>query len=136
MLSDMRISPSGGSLATMISLFENFQPGEILKMQLPNFLSPVKLRKPKGLRLVYKLPSTRPVLYDWLSPLSTGNTCVVYRTWGLFEGKGLLPTYGKDFDYSESLATTSYFSAFFSSLGFALGILSLLAFPPLVWLVK
>ena len=124
MLSDMRISPSGGSLATMISLFENFQLGELLEMQLPNFLSPVKLRKAKGLRLVYKLPATRPVQYGWLSPLSTGNTCVAYRTWRQFEGRGSLPTYGKGFDCSESLATTSYFSEFFSGLGFALGALS------------
>lgn len=146
---DMKISPSGGSLATMISLFETFRPGEILKMLKPDFLSPVKLRKPSGLRLVYRLPARRPVQYGWLSPLAVaGNTCVVYRTWGLLElkenavnsisgeGEDLLPAYGKDFDYSESLAATNYFSAFFSGLGFVLGMMSLLVFPPLIWLAK
>ncbi|PAV22973.1 saccharopine dehydrogenase [Pyrrhoderma noxium] len=83
------------------------------------------------------------------APLTVHNTAIVQRTRGLFglagnkrsTGDGdddeyIKPAYAPDFFYTESFTASNRISAFFLSVGLAVGLAALLYVPPLRWIVR
>ncbi|KAL5512462.1 hypothetical protein ACEPAG_3115 [Sanghuangporus baumii] len=137
---------SGGTASSVLTIVETLSRKDLMYSQTPDYLSPVKIRSPQRLKFVSSLPIVRPKRYGGIFFLIPFNITVVQRTRGLFtlyadkfdkDGDSEdLPAYAEDYSYSESWAASNRFTAFFFSLGIAMGGACLLLFPPLRWLFR
>ncbi|KAI0535636.1 hypothetical protein GGR58DRAFT_515232 [Xylaria digitata] len=116
-LHEMSSAPSGGTLATVIGLFETFSFKEVAASHKPYALSPILNSKlaPKA-SMQSKLTGAYYVPNLGLQSTSvTGgtDTAVVHRTWGLLQ-QGLTSqkqVYGRNFTYREFMKTRNIVTA-------------------------
>lgn len=133
---DMKASASGGTLATVTGLFEQYSAAEFMRAQQPWSLCPVTppketVSKPlfesiTGVRTVSDLGT----LTDSLQ--GPADIPIVHRSWGLYDDGNI---YGKKFYVS------AYMRARNALTGFGLHIALMVAFtslvlPPVRWLMK
>ncbi|KAI1505414.1 hypothetical protein F5X99DRAFT_415881 [Biscogniauxia marginata] len=114
---ELHASPSGGTMATVLSLFDVFSMKEVAASHKPFALSPVpnSKRVPKA-SLLSKLTGIRnvPNLGLLTTSVTAGtDTAVVQRTWGLFEREPSLQkhSYGSNFTYREFIKTKNFATA-------------------------
>ncbi len=128
--------PSGGTLATILNLFDYYSVKEVANAFSPWALSPVPGPKPsRGPSLITKLLGLRfdPDLGTLTTFVAaTGNTAIVHRTWGLQDGGRY---YGPRFHYSEYIQVRNALVGVGIHFLLALAGLALL-FPPARWLAK
>lgn len=128
---------SGGTLATLISLFNHYSKEDVQKVLNPFCLSPVprkELHDNRSPITKYLGVREEPQLGTLTSsPLGPGDTVLVHRSWGLLDD-GLL--YGSKFFFSSHLRAKNAFTAAAFHIGlFAfLAILALL--PPARFVMK
>lgn len=119
---------------------------------LPFAISPLKGVPQPGLAFIYTVPKIpgRKQKYGYHLILAPHNIAIVQRTWGLLQQYsskviGQVKTtedavkplpYGDEFTYGESNLARGPISAALTSFAIALGVVSLLFFPPLRWLVQ
>ncbi|RYC60489.1 hypothetical protein CHU98_g5709 [Xylaria longipes] len=116
-LHEIRSAPSGGTLATLIGLFETFSFKEVAASHKPYALSPVPNSKsaPKAsiqskLTGAYHVPN----LGIQSTSLTAGtDAAVVHRTWGIFQQEAALQkhAYGPNFTYREFMKTRNVVTA-------------------------
>ncbi|KAL5512461.1 hypothetical protein ACEPAG_3114 [Sanghuangporus baumii] len=123
---------SGGTVASALNLLDTVSRKDVVACLAPDFISPVKLRSPRSIKLVSSLPVVRPKQYGSFFPLLPYNISVVQRTCGLFqtnedeydrnavENINLLPAYSDDYSYTESWAASNRFAALSISVGVTL----------------
>ncbi|KAI3336593.1 hypothetical protein HD806DRAFT_10759 [Xylariaceae sp. AK1471] len=141
-LHEIRSAPSGGTLATVISLFETFSFKEVAASHKPYALSPIPNSKsaPKAslistLTGAYHVPNLG---LQSTSVTSGTDAAVVHRTWGLFQEESALRehAYGPNFTYQEFAKTRNMVTAMFMRYSLMIGG-ALLAFcPPFRHLVR
>lgn len=129
-------TPSGGTLATILGLFESFELKELIEAGKPYSISPIPGPKVKskapwytpliGIRSVSDLGTLTTSL------TSSANAPVVQRTWGLLHDTP--ETYGDKFYYSEYMKARNVFLGIVVHIAFALTML-FLALKPVRWLV-
>ncbi|KAH7099922.1 saccharopine dehydrogenase [Auriculariales sp. MPI-PUGE-AT-0066] len=138
-----KLTPSGGSLATMLLAF-SIVPRDILSAITKSYcLSPVI-----GLNQDVLVTSGKSAYlrgrYKSLYPLATSDRAIVLRSWGLFalQDQGLVSgsgsqtaSYGDKFTYEEFFALKSGVAAFFRNAFLVLAGVLLLA-PPVRWLIS
>ncbi|OTB17708.1 hypothetical protein K445DRAFT_56367 [Daldinia sp. EC12] len=139
---EIRGAPSGGTLRTVLELFDFFHWKEVAQSHKPYALSPVhnpkKAPKPSFLsRLtgVYSMPQ----LGRMSTSMTAGaNTAVVHRTWGLFKKEPSLQKYfyGPNFTYREFIRAKSYLGGMAMHYGIVVSGLLLVLFPPIRKLVR
>ncbi|KAI1334161.1 sporulation protein RMD1 [Xylariaceae sp. FL0016] len=114
---ELSSAPSGGTLATVLGLFESFSLKELAACHKPFALSPVRNPKPdpkapllSRLTGCYNVPD--------LGLLSTSitsgtNKAIVERTWGLFQLEPRLQkyTYGPNFSFREYMKARNWVGA-------------------------
>lgn len=143
---------SGGSLGTSLSAFKEVPLAKLRSASVPFAISPLKGAPQPGLSFVYTVPKVpgQKKKYGSQLILSPHNIAVVQRTWGLLqqysskvteqattaEDAMKLRPYGEHFTYGESNLAGGPISAALTSFAIAMGVVSLLFFPPLRWLVK
>ena len=128
---------SGGTLATMISLFNHYSKEDIQNILPPFSLSPVPRKELYDARSpITKYLGVRqePQLGTLTSsPLGPGDTVLVHRSWGLLDD-GLL--YGNKFFFSSHLRAKNVFTAALFHIGL-FAFLAVLAFiPPMRFVMK
>ncbi|KAI4133234.1 MAG: hypothetical protein LQ338_000292 [Usnochroma carphineum] len=133
---EMRAQPSGGSLATVVGLLDNYGLGEVAKASAPWALSPIP-----GPKSTAKIPLQTKLLgirqNEHLGTLTTSitahpNVAIVQRTWGLLGGPR---SYGPNFQYREYMRAKNSFAGVIMHFALRLGVLAL-AIPPLRWLIQ
>ncbi|KAL9630720.1 MAG: hypothetical protein Q9164_006275, partial [Protoblastenia rupestris] len=129
--------PSGGTLATMLTIFDKYSLKQIADAGSGNWSSS-PVQRPKGKSpssLVSKLFGVRslPILGTVTTSLNAGpNIAIVQRSWGLNAGGNL---YGPNFQYHEYVAVRNRFTGVLVHLALALGMMAF-ALPPVRWLLK
>ena len=133
---DIKGTPSGGTLATVLSIMDHYSLKQIGKSSGSWATSPVPGPKSQGTRSwVSKLLGIRSV--PGLGTLTTSvtaapNIAVVQRSWGLLDGGKL---YGSNFQFHEYMRVRN--SVIGIALHFALAFAGMaLIFPPVRWLAK
>ena len=133
---DINGTPSGGTLATVLSIMDHYSLKQIGKSSGSWATSPVPGPKTRGTRSwVSKLLGIRSV--PGLGTLTTSvtaapNIAVVQRSWGLLDGGKL---YGSNFQFHEYMRVRN--SVVGIALHFALAFAGMaLIFPPVRWLAK
>ncbi|KAK7514597.1 Saccharopine dehydrogenase-domain-containing protein [Phyllosticta citriasiana] len=134
----MKGRPSGGTLLTMLSLFDHYSISQVTTSMKSFALSPVRppptSSSPKS-GLFEKIFGVRQdkdlgVLTDWVQ--AKMDAAIVHRSWGLLDGG---KAYGTNFRFSEWLAVKSTISGalvhFITLFGAAM-----IALPPLRWVLK
>lgn len=133
---DLKVTPSGGTLATILTLMDHYSLKQIGKSSGSWATSPIPgpnsqssqswARKLIGIRSVPSLG----ILTTSIS--AAPNIAVVQRSWGLFDGGKL---YGSKFQYNEYMRVRN--SVVGIGLRFALAFAGLmLIFPPVRWMAK
>ncbi|KAL9103167.1 MAG: hypothetical protein Q9163_001772 [Psora crenata] len=130
-------APSGGSLATILSIFDSYSMKQVADAMSGNWSSsPIKGRKPTPpSSLVSKFLGVRSVPHlgtVTTSPQAGTNVAVVQRSWGLLAGGNY---YGPNFQYSEYVTVRNRFIGALVHVALALGTIAL-ALPPVRWLLK
>ncbi|KAL9608630.1 MAG: hypothetical protein Q9167_006551 [Letrouitia subvulpina] len=131
-----RGQPSGGSLATIVSLSDHYGLDELKKSSKPFALSPIP--GPKSVTsapFITKILGIRTV--PDLGTLTTSiaaapNVAIVERTWGLLGGKEF---YGPSFQYQEYSRARNKFAGVMAHFVITL-VLNALTIPPLRWLLQ
>ncbi|KAL9041428.1 MAG: hypothetical protein Q9214_004114, partial [Letrouitia sp. 1 TL-2023] len=131
-----RTQPSGGSLATLVSLLDHYGLDELKRSLKPFALSPIPGPKPVpsapfvnrflGIRVVPDLGTLTTSI--GASP----NVAIVERTWGLLGGKDF---YGPSFQYKEYRRARNKFAGMMAHFAITLGFIAL-TIPPLRWLLQ
>ncbi|KAI1129626.1 hypothetical protein F5Y10DRAFT_276672 [Nemania abortiva] len=134
-LHEIHSAPSGGTLATVLNLFETFSFKEVAESHKPYALSPIPNAKsaPKAsiqskLTGAYHIPN----LGLQSTSLTAGtDTAVVHRTWGLLQQEPTLQkrAYGPNFTYREFMKTRNIVTAMITHYSLLVGG-ALLAFCP------
>ncbi|KAJ3569756.1 hypothetical protein NPX13_g5972 [Xylaria arbuscula] len=126
-LHELHSAPSGGTLASVVSLFEVFSVKQVAASHKPYALSPVPNPKsaPKP-SIQSRLTGAHyiPNLGRLCTSVTSGtDTAVVQRTWGLFQQEpGLRKNaYGPNFTYREFAKTRNVVSAMFMHYGIIVG---------------
>ena len=133
---DIRGTPSGGTLATVLSLLDHYSLKEIKRSGGSWATSPVPGPQTQSSRSwVGRLLGIRSV--PELGPLTTSisaapNIAVVQRSWGLLDGGKL---YGSKFQYHEYMRARNSIFGIAMHCAFALAGLALIL-PPVRWLAK
>ena len=129
-------APSGGTLATVLTIFESYGLKGLARASRPWAMSPIPGPKPTDpTSLATRLFGVRRV--PGLGVLTTSiagptNTAIVQRSWGLFdEGR----YYGSKFQYKEYLTVRNVFVGVLMHFAFAFGAVALLL-RPCRWLVR
>ncbi|KAI0400974.1 hypothetical protein F4802DRAFT_609735 [Xylaria palmicola] len=135
-LHEIRSAPSGGTLATLISLFETYSLKEVAASHQPYALSPIPSSKsaPKPsihsrLTGIYHVPN----LGLHTTSLAAGtDAAVVQRTWGLLQQEPALQkqTYGPNFTFREYMKTRNVVTAVMMHYSLLAGSLLLAFCPP------
>ncbi|KAL8760895.1 MAG: hypothetical protein Q9184_002926 [Pyrenodesmia sp. 2 TL-2023] len=133
---EIRSQPSGGTLATLVGLFDHYSLREVTRALAPWALSPIA-----GPKSSAEVPfSTRifgvrrkPNLGILTTSITAGpNVAIVQRTWGLLGGPN---SYGPNFQYHEYMRVKNWLAG--AIIHFALGLgMIVLAIPPLRWILQ
>lgn len=134
-LHEVRGAPSGGTIATILAIFESYGPKGMARATRPWAMSPIRGTKPTATPLVSKLLGVRRV--PGLGVLTTSiagatNVAVVQRSWGLLD-RGRY--YGPKFQYREYMTVRNAFVGVLMHFAFALGAMALLL-RPCRWLTR
>lgn len=133
---DLNSAPSGGTLDTVLTLFETYSLAQVAKAMSPFSLSLVKAPKNSpGRPLTEKLTGIRHdsdigLLTDSLQ--GPTDAPIINRTWSLYDAGNF---YGQKFRLSGYMKAKNKTHAFLVHLGLTLGFAALL-FPPIRWLIK
>ena len=129
-------TPSGGTLATILSILDNYSLRFIGRSTAPWAMSPIPgpssqvraswVSRLFGVRWVPQLGVLTTSL------LGATNTAIVQRSWGLLDNGNL---YGPNFRYSEYLTAKNAFVAVTLHFAFAVSLFAL-TLRPVRWLVK
>ncbi|KAI0199551.1 hypothetical protein F4808DRAFT_451345 [Astrocystis sublimbata] len=124
---ELHSAPSGGTLATLIGLFETVSFKEIAASHKPYALSPIPNSKsaPKA-SIQSKLTGSYhiPNLGNQVTSLTAGtDAAVVQRTWGLLQQEAALRkhAYGPNFTYREFMKTRNLLTAMMMHYGLVIG---------------
>lgn len=118
MLTLSRSAPSGGTLATVLSIFDYFTLGEVQAAGRPYALSPVE-HESKPRRQPYSIFQTifgSHLVSDLgtvtTSPAGITDTSQVERSWGLFQStpSRKAESYGPNFTFAEFMGTRNWLS--------------------------
>ena len=135
-LHEMKSRPSGGSLATILSIMDKYPTKEIVKANSGNWSSsPIKRTAPPPSSLVSKFFGVRtiPDLGIVTTSLNAGpNVAVVQRSWGLLDGGKY---YGSNFQFYEFMTVRNFWVGALFHIALVIGALAL-ALPPVRWLIK
>ena len=129
-------SLSGGTLATILSILDNYSLRAIGRSTAPWAMSPVPGPSSQSRKTwISRLFGVRWV--PQLGVLTTSltgstNTAIVQRSWGLLDSGNY---YGPNFQYSEYLTTKNAFVAVALHFAFAVGLFAL-TLRPIRWLVR
>ncbi|KAI1485012.1 saccharopine dehydrogenase [Biscogniauxia mediterranea] len=124
---ELHASPSGGTMNTVLSLFEVFNRKEVAASHKPFALSPVpsSSRAPKVSLLskltgIYNVPNLGLLT---TSVTAGSDAAVVQRTWGLFEQVPTLQkySYGPKFTYREYIKTKNFATAIARHYSYIIG---------------
>ncbi|KAL0259778.1 hypothetical protein SLS55_005518 [Diplodia seriata] len=132
----LNAKPSGGTLLTVMSLFDHYSLAQIGKSLKPFALSPVQPQsQPSSQGLVSTILGVRQdkdlgFLTDWIG--AKVDAAIVYRSWGLLDGGKL---YGPKFSFNEHMPTKSTLSGALVHFGMVLSMV-LLALPPVRWIAQ
>ncbi|KAI9665201.1 MAG: hypothetical protein M1831_002211 [Alyxoria varia] len=129
--------PSGGTLATVLELFNNFGIGAIQRSLRPGSMCPAGVRVPQrprdswftrvfGVREVPDLGMVTTSLFGAV------DVPVVMRSWGLFRGS---EAYGENFSFKPYQLVNSTLKGSLIHLAATIGSLPLI-FPPIRWLMR
>lgn len=134
---DMKGSPSGGTLGTVISLFDVYSLSKVTESMKPYSLSAIPAPK--------KLPCEAPLLekafgvrtardMGTLTSSLQGNAdaTIVHRTWSLLDGGDF---YGPRFRFKPYMNVRNIFTGVMVHFALAIGAL-LLLLPPVRWMMK
>ena len=129
-------TPSGGTLATILSILDNYSPRCIGRSTAPWAMSPI----PGPSSQTKKSWVTRLFGVRWVpqlgvlttSLLGSANTAIVQRSWGLLDNGNY---YGPNFQYSEYRTANNAFFAVTFHFAFALSLFAL-TLRPVRWLVR
>ncbi|KAL8903287.1 MAG: hypothetical protein Q9207_004029 [Kuettlingeria erythrocarpa] len=133
---EMRSQPSGGSLATVLGLFEHYSSSEVTRSLAPWALSPIAGPKPSS-----QAPFSTRVFGVRQEPnlgtLTTAitappNVAIVERTWGLLGGPN---SYGPNFQYHEYMRAKNWLAGVIIHFATSLALIAL-AIPPLRWILQ
>jgi hypothetical protein len=135
--------PSGGTVNTVLSVFDHFTIGEILGAARPYAMSPVPRQgasRPKR-TIVERLFGIRYLPHIGLNTTSIGGDTdrpIVERSWGLLSTipSRKAESYGANFRWHEYYKTQNWIFAAFIHWGLALGGVILTILPPLRYLLK
>jgi len=135
-LHDLKAAASGGTLATVLTLFDTYNVFQVLRALRPYSLSPVPA--PKSLAspsLWERLTGMRSepelgLLTDSISGAT--DAPIVLRSWGLYDGGQY---YGPKFQFSAYMRAKNQIQGLAIHLALAVGALVLI-FPPFRWLLK
>lgn len=129
-------APSGGTLATLLTLFEKYSLGDFARASQPFAMSPIPnpsrhaskplLETLTGVRTVSGLGT----LTDSLQ--GPADKPIVERSWGLIDGGKF---YGPNFRVNAYMRTRNVLTGFGIHVALTLGFLALIT-PPLRWLIK
>ena len=128
-------SLSGGTLATILSILDNYSLRAIGRSTAPWAMSPIPGPLQSRATWISRLFGVR-----WVAQLgvlttsltSSTNTAIVQRSWGLLDNGNY---YGPKFQYSEYLTAHNAFIGVALHFAFALSLLAL-TFRPVRWLVR
>lgn len=137
-LYDLKGMPSGGTLASLLGLFEKYNLKQVGEAMKPWSLCPVAPPQPnplEGPSLQERLTGVR-VVRD-LGTLTTSlqgavDATIVGRSWGLFEGGQY---YGRKFRFRPYMHARNIFTGALIHLAITIGMASLLL-APVRWLLK
>lgn len=133
---EVKAKPSGGTILTMLSLFDHYSLMQIGKSLKPFALSPVQPQSNHSSQsLVSKITGVRQdkdlgILTDWIQ--AKVDAAIVQRSWGLLEGG---KHYGPNFQFNEYMATKSTVAGVLVHFGMLFG-MALFALPPFRWIMK
>ena len=134
----MKSRPSGGTVATILTVLDTYGAKGVTRAMKPWALSPVAGPKSRANQSwMTKIFGVRSV--PDLGTLTTSfgaspNVAIVQRSWGLLDS-GSGKQYGENFQYSEYMKIPSVFLG--AAVHFAVLLAGiLLAFPPLRWALK
>lgn len=134
---EMKAAPSGGTLATVLTLFDTYSLSEFKRTQNPWCMCPIPPPRPSeadrtswferltGVRSVPGLGT----LTDSLS--SPADVPVVNRSWGLLQTS---TNYGPDFRFRAYARARNMLQGFLTHLAMTFGVLALII-PPVRWLL-
>ncbi|KAI1171357.1 hypothetical protein F4777DRAFT_591271 [Nemania sp. FL0916] len=141
-LHELRSAPSGGTLATVMSLFETYSYKEVAESHKPYALSPIaNSKRPPQASIQSRItgPYHVPHLGLQATCIAAGtDAAVVHRTWGLLQQEPALQkqVYGPNFTFREYMKTRNTMTAMASHYSYIIGG-ALLAFcPPFRHLVR
>ncbi|KAI0526321.1 hypothetical protein F5B22DRAFT_632832 [Xylaria bambusicola] len=126
-LHEIHSAPSGGTLASVLGLFEVFSFKQVAESHKPYALSPIPNSKPAPKASVLSLLTGAyyiPNLGLQSTSITAGtDTAVVQRTWGLFQQESTLRknAYGPNFTYREFTKTRNTISAMAMHYGLLVG---------------
>lgn len=118
-LHEIHSAPSGGTLATVINLFETFSFKEVAESHKPYALSPIpnpKQTPRPSIQSILTGAYNVPNLGLQTTSLTAGtDAAVVHRTWGLLQQEQALRehAYGPNFTYREFMKTRNFLTAMF-----------------------
>ena len=136
---ELKSAPSGGTLATVLTLFDTYSLLQLAKRMHPWSLSAVPPPKQKSTTgIVERLTGIRVdpdlgILTDSIQGPS--DIPIVNRTWSLMEGGQHYQHYGPNFQLKAYMRTKSYFNTFAVHFAMIFGVMAI-AFPPVRWLLK
>jgi short subunit dehydrogenase-like uncharacterized protein len=130
-VADLKGQPSGGTLATVIGLFDKYSIAETTEAMKPWSLCPTTPPRSslEGPTLLQKLFGVRQVRD--LGTLSTSiqgaaDATIVHRSWGLFENGGF---YGPKFRFSPYMHVRNTFTGILVHFALAVGMIALIRVP-------
>lgn len=135
-LTKYRSQPSGGTLATILGMFEHYSQKELVESMKPWALSPIsgpKSKKPASLfRKVFGVYTDIDFGVLVPSPICDANKAIVQRSWGLLDNGKF---YGLDFTFEEYQRVRNQAVGIMTYFAFILGMLALTV-SPFRWLVR
>ena len=125
---------SGGTLATVLGMFDHYSLKEMNRAMHPFSISPVKPDRDQPESLTTRLFGLRTVSglgTLTTNPLGPGDLVQVHRSWGLFDDGYL---YGKNFVCRAHSRSRNAVTAVMWHIGLNASMASLALIPPLRWL--
>lgn len=114
-LTGLRLSPSGGTLASFFDMYESIDQKTMAESLQPWALSPMKGRKALDGANMFGLRHDKTLgLLSTSSPTERQDRALVHRSWGLLDGGNF---YGRSFFYNEYQRAPSTFAGVVAKLG-------------------
>lgn len=131
----IKLAPSGGTLATVLGVMENYRLSDIGRSTKPWALSPTPGPPPSKKSWITKIFGVR-----WVPELGTlttsvmgaTNRAIVQRSWGILDDGNY---YGPNFQYSEHITARNTLIGVAMHFAFVYGMIAIML-PPFRWLVK